>query len=248
MLAAECLLSVSGIFPKEPLTYRQGAEAEKVPKLWETEVADFLASEKFRKFRAQPKVDHEKTYDALVRGTSPGELDALTAELRNDDIGREYEALLSNAREYLRARWPMLKVDTPTQPIFYTPGVTECARASATYAVVNDPGRILTEMSMGTLVAEQVEAFDALFPDLSKMLRAMLQAEIIKTATASGPVKLSWRIESTLRILFGMPPEAAIKPVDQPPPKMATPEFKVSFEHTATKTEAATAREINAPA
>lgn len=246
MLSAEALLSVSGIFPKDPLTRQQGIEAEDVPREQAVLIGEFLDSKGFKKFRLPPRVDHEKTYNALVRGVDPVQIAAVTAELQDGDLKREYEALLMNAREYLRARWPMLVVDVPLGQRFYTPGSTECARASALYAVVNNPRRILAEIAMGTIVAEQVEAFDTLFPDLSKLLRAQLGAELVSRATPRGPAEIPWRIESVLRIVLGLPPEAKIKPAEAAPPAVLKSKVSINFASTRTKADAIVARDSGA--
>lgn len=238
-LAAEALLAVTGLWPEPPIARAQGIAAMALPREWGAKVRDFFDLEKPRKWRFYARSDHERTLIRLTKGISEDEHAQLIARLENAELGQDYMLTLSNAREYLRQRWPSLKLDTPTEPWLLEPGLTTMGDAWAIHAVLDDPGRVIDEMCMGTLATVQVEVFRAVYPGLAEMLRAQLDAEVKRRWAAKKSYQVPWGQQRMMRRYLQMSPDMSLSQVQQPPAKTAaaSPKLDIDFKGQATKAQ-----------
>jgi hypothetical protein len=233
-LPAEALVAVTGIFPDAPLGPQDGAAARQLPGDWRAEVKTFFGQERPRKFRLYPRPAHEATLERLTRGA---DLAMLTSRLADPELVTEYGAVLNNAREYVRARWPALKLDTFAGPKLLEPGFTQMAGAWAVLAVVSHPARLLTEILSATVLTEQVEAVKEVYPALFEMLRALIderrKLELARKASWSCP----WGKERVLRIILGLPADVSIAQAPQPPARAAGARINIDFASAQTRAQ-----------
>jgi hypothetical protein len=236
-LAAECLVATTGVLRPRRVTRSDGAEAARLPRQWRTAVREWIEQERPRRFRLDQRPDHESTLENLTRGVSLEELADVHRELEAE-MASAYDAQLSNAREYLRALWPALALDTPMGPRALEPSLTELGDAYAALAVVERPERILDELRMGTLQDAQVQALAAVYPGLLQMLQAMIQEEILRQLTRRRGWSMRWWHEQLWRQLLGLPPELPLSEVKQPPARAASPApIQIEFREQASKAE-----------
>lgn len=236
-LATEALVAVTGVLNPRPVTRTDGKEAARLPLEWRREVRDWFDQQRAHKFRQAPQPDHERTLDNLTRGIDLEKLAELHAALE-PEAAAEYAAQLSNAREYVRERWPALALDTPTGPVILPPSLTEMGEACDVLAVIENPSRVLSELRYGTLSFSQVDAMAAVYPALTEMLRAMVQEEILRRRSRQRTWEMPWWQEQLWRILLQMPPDVPIAEVKQPPARAASPApIEIEFRSQASKSE-----------
>jgi hypothetical protein len=233
-LAAEALVAVSGIFPERPIGPSDGMAARQLPNEWRAQVKAFFDQARPRKFRLYPRPAHEKTLTRLTTGV---DLPMLTRKLADPDLVTEYGVTLNNAREYVRARWPSLSMDTFTGPRLLEPGWTAMAEAWAVLAVVDDPSRILVEMLCGTIAGEQVAAVKTAYPALWKMLLAQIDERKNLELGRKKSWTVSWPKERILRILLGLPPDVSIAQAPQAPARAAAARINIDFSSAQTRAQ-----------
>lgn len=235
--SAEALLAVTGLFPDmaKPIGKGQAADAAALPGRWLRRVSAWLEAEKWARFRLQPMPAYLATYEKLTAPIGLDEIGRYTATIADQNISDAYKASLSNAREYARANWPVLSMDTATTPRLLEPGKPVVGQATAMLAVLDDPGRVLDELDMGTLTEDQAKAFRTCYPALYEMLRRFFEAEILRRRARVKSFTIPYARELQLRTLLGMPAEMSITEVQRPPPRMTStgaPRLKIAVEPT----------------
>lgn len=236
-LPAEAILAVTGIFHDETLGPRDGHQAALLPGEWRTSVKAFFEQSKPRKFKLYPRPPHEATLDKLVAGIDKDRDERLTARLASEEVANDYRLTLSNAIEYVRARWPALRMDTFAKPRLVSPGWATMAEAYAVLAVIDRPGRLVDEMLMGTLLAEQVDAVKAVYPNLFEMLRGMIEERRQLSLARSQSWTIPWRLERVLRILAGLPPDIDISQAPQAPARAGRAKVDIDFASSQTRAQ-----------
>ncbi len=184
--------------------------ARNLPAAWAKKVDAFLSEKKFRKFQIQRAGDYEKVYEALSRDLTPEVNAKLTEQVRDGMLAHAYIEQLGRARAYLLERWPINQLDTATGTVNLPPSTMQQGQAWALYAILNDPGRILDEMLMGTLLDEQAAAFREVYQGLYDKLRALLDVEIKERIAKSEDYVVPWDRERVMRRLLGMSQEVPI--------------------------------------
>lgn len=237
-LAAECLVAVTGIFQREPVTEKQGRLAEGMPKEWRALLVEWLESEKPTRFRLPKPAKHQEILADLTEGIDDATENDLTSLLVVPELGAAYLEVLHAAREYVRLRWRVLKVDTPMGEKLYDPGRVEMWRAATMLSVVDGPERVIEEIRMGSLTGEQVEAFKACFPRLHQMVHAIIQDEIDKRVMRSKSYSVPHRIESTYRTFLGLTPTMTMSQVEQAPAGAARPSVSIKVDASRMKFKA----------
>lgn len=238
-IAAEALLAVTGIFPEDPLTPKDGKLAETTEKRWRAEISAFFDQMDFRKFKAAKVPDHEKTLDRLIKPLDPRERSELVSLLAIPELGEAYLMALVNARNVARAAFSMLQMDSITGPIDLPPGVVEQGKSSAILSVVDDPDRVLDEIRSGTLTRPQAAAFKAAYPELLKMLSFIIW-DIAQKRGKAAPV--SFDKQRVLRLLVGLPPQGSLSKAQQQPTAKAPPAIKIDFDKLKTRAQVLAAR------
>jgi hypothetical protein len=213
-IVGEALVAVTGLFPDRPLRGSDGLAARALPGEWRAQVKAFFDQDRPRRFKLYPRPAHEAMLDRLTGGGPVADED-LVVKLASSDVIYDYLAVLRGARGYVKDRWPALSQDTFTGPRLLEPGATSMGAAWAIHAVVEDPSRLLVEMLSGTVQAAQVDAVKTVYPTLFQLLEQLIGE---RKAIEQGK-KLSWSIdwpkERVLRILFGLPPDVAVKELGQ---------------------------------
>lgn len=243
-LASEALCAASGIFPTDPLGPAEGREAKALAKTWKAASEAFLDSTKPARFKAPAHVDWAKTWEKLSAGIDAAQIATVTASLVDDELATDYQVTLSNAREYLRTRWPVLQMDALPTPVLLPPGNVERGKAESLLAVLNDPARVLDEMASRALTQDQADGFREVFPALADMLRAMLWEGIQARAASSKAYRVPRALEGVLRKLAGLPPGAPMDRMEQPPANASKPQpVAVQFKSLRSRAQALEARD-----
>jgi len=232
-LPGEALVAVTGLFPEKPLLARDGEAARKLPGEWRGMVKDFFDQGKPRKFRLYKRPDHDAMLTKLTEAESP---QGLVGKLADAGVADDYLAVLSNCREYVRARWPALSTDTFTGPRMMAPGFTAMGDAWMIFAVVDDPTCLLTEVLSGTVQAPQVDAVTACYPELWKMLQALIQERKQLEQAAKKSWAVGWAKERVLRILFSLPADVPIKQAQQPPARTGGASRAINIDFKSSQT------------
>lgn len=243
-LPSEALVAVTGLFPDAPLGPKDGKAAAALPKEWKAAVDEFLDQKRPARFKRPPKADHAKTWEKLAAGIDPDEIATATAALASDQLTGEYQVTLSNAREYLKARWPVLTLDSIPEPTLLPPGQVEMGRAETLLEALNNPTVILDDMRSNALTYPQADALRSVYPNLFAMLKAQvwegMQARRAKDPKYAAP----WRVQIILRKLIGQPPGVDLGAVKPPPANASKPApIKVDFSKQQTKAQAIEARD-----
>lgn len=225
-LTAEALVAVTGIFPEKPLGPLDGLAARQLPAEWKDQIRTFFHQEKARKFRLYPRPAHEATLDKLLAAP---DLAMLTSKLADPELVTEYGVALNNAREFMRQRWPSLKMETFTGQRLLEPGWTTMAAAWAVLAVVDRPARLLTEVLSATVAGDQVAACKVVYPELWKVLLATIKERKDTELAKKKSWTVSWPKERVLRILLELPPDVSIKHAPQAPARAASGKISVDF-------------------
>lgn len=234
-LAAEALVSVTGLFPDGILSPKDGRAAESVPKEFRAAVQAFLDQSKPARFSLPKKIDAGKIADELSKGIDVADAGQLVSSLAVPELGEAYLEVLKRARGYLLAHWPRLSRDTLSGPRDLPPGPVENGRLASLYAIVDDPSRILDDLRSGTLTGEQAEAFKACYPSLYQMINMMIWDQAAKKWPPDKEASAPWRIERVVRVLLGLPPELSLS---QAAPKKTAAPPKVQIDFDSMKTPA----------
>jgi hypothetical protein len=235
-LVAEVLVAVGGVFPEGPFARVQLDAARNLPRDWQVRVRDWFDRETPARFRGVRRLDHRRTLERLSEPLTADAGAVLIAGLP-DDVGAAYLVQLESAREYLRARWPSLSLETPTGPRLLEPGVLSMGEASSLFEVVDDPERVLLELEMASLTSAQAEAFRTVYPALTDMLRAQFDEQLIMRKARRKGYELSWFHERLLRIFFGLPPSISIVATGAPETSKANPQIDFDMAATTTKSQ-----------
>lgn len=214
-IAAEALVAATGIFP-EKITQTLVEEAISLPRVWQRRIRAWFGSDANERFTLYPRPDHEETLEKLTAGMQPAAAASLVRGLPPDQA-QAYLAQLSNAREHVRAIWPALRLETPTGPELLPPSTMEMGRAWSVLAVIDHPTRLLDEMAMGTITAEQADAVAEVYPALFDVLRGLIDEEINRRRMERKTYKVPYRHQQILRTLLGLPPGVQLTQIAQEP-------------------------------
>jgi hypothetical protein len=222
-LSAEALVVQSGLFPKGPLGPKDAAAAERLPKDWSERVRAFFDRAKPLKVKRVRQVPYLSTWNRLATPHRADDADAITGVM-NQEIADAYLAQLRRCREYLRAQWRPMRQVTLLRSKLLPPATSEQQRASALYVLVEDPTRVLDLLEQNCLMSTDVGTLEEVYPELAKMLDALVDAEIIARRTAKQSWDPLYWQEQGLRTLKGLPsgqPMTEIEPQKaEAPPKV----------------------------
>jgi hypothetical protein len=201
-LAAEALLAVSGLWPKEPLSPEQERAARALPRQWQERVAAFMEQKRPSRARATPQISYLKTWDKLV---AQHQDELVIAGLVDEALAAAYLAKLRTARTYLQGLWRPLSQQTLVGPRLLPPSRSEQDRAADLHGLLAAPGTILDELASYTLQEDHVAALEAVYPELAAMLDAFVDGELIKGRARRQSYEVPWPQEKMLRLFRGLP-------------------------------------------
>lgn len=235
-LAAELLLAVSGPFPTGPLSPADADAAQALAKEWATRVKAWLAPDAKRvKPGRTVQVNYLATWNRLNQRHAD---DQVILGIDSTEIAQAYLGKLRGAREYLRAQWRPLALDTVAGRKILVPGLSETQRASAVYAAVAGRTTVLDGLISGGLEAQQAEAFRACFPMVFEMARALAREAIFKQVTRRKGYEVPYHAEQSLRVLLGLPMGQPIQALNQPPKAPAAPKLDLTIKAVPKPTRA----------
>lgn len=233
-LAAEALVAVTGIFPKDPPDRADGIAAGMLYGKWRTAVKEFFDRSRPLKFK---KTKLPTSYEAMTQklNVSPDDPVTLASKISDPEIVRSYLTVVSNARLYVKEHWPQLQIENFAGPRTVEPGATFVSEMGMIYTTVNDPTTVLDEMLSHSLQAEQVEAMKTVFPSLFSLLMSLIEERKILELTKIKSWQVPWSKERVLRVLFQLPQNVSIAEAPRPKANIASvPEvkFKATDENT----------------
>lgn len=229
-LAAEALAAVTGVTPflerkPRPVTPTQGARAEKLPERSERLLRRFLKGPEFQRQETElPAFDYFEALDML---TQPIDLDAMTALLANmedHDLMLAFLDVLQRGRAFLEAEIPRVVETRLFGPKNLEPDDYSLARFRRQWQAVNAPEVVLGDLAEGTLVSDQVEALEAVYPALLAAWRQQVQALGAELVAEDEDWAPTWAKEQVLARFLGAPPEAPPSAVDAAKGAARTPE------------------------
>jgi len=213
----------SGLFPTGPLGPKDAKEAERTPKEWAQRLRDYLDRTRPLKVKRTKQVPYLATWNRLAVSHRDDDADAVTG-MGSQELMDAYLAQLRACREYLKAEWKPLQRVTLLRSTLLPPSMSEQQRASALYALVSDPSRIIDYLEQGCLTSMDVKTMEATAPELAKMLGALVDAEIIARRTAKQSWDPLYWQEQGLRVLKGLPSGQPMKEIEaqkaEEPPKV----------------------------
>lgn len=231
-LAAEALVAVTGIWPRRPPSLDDMLAAEGMLDRWRGRYERLLRGEQ-RPFKWQPP---PRDMEARITTRPPqDEATRWLAELGDPAVGVEYASTIAEAREYLAALLPQETIEGVV-PEARPPGRDERDEVWSVARVLDDPETLMDDAESWAVTASQVTAWTAIYRELSVALSAALTNEIVEHVAKGRAI--SWQVESVIRTLRGVPPEAPLRlpaPVEPKPP--APPAARVDFAATRTPAE-----------
>lgn len=238
-LAGEALAAVTGIFPKKPMTSKDGEDAQGLLGKAQKEIAKFCKFEKFDDFEfTKPDIDFEEMYGKLGP-LSNEEVSTATEFLPNPDLIQAWRFAVDRTRAYLKGAWPVAIRQTPTGPEWTPPPPSVVGRTAAVLRVVEDPLEMLREMNRGVLTPSMVAAVKTCHPEFYKRVTSSMvwQLKLAGEKHRHCP----WKHEFQLRLLFEKKP-AGIMSFGAPaePPVAPSPvRLDIEFDSMRTKGQAA---------
>lgn len=201
-LSAEALVAISGVFPEKPLRASDAAAARALPRQWKAQVSAFLSAKTPERLRPAPKIRYMSTWRQLNQKHNDAETIAL---LEDPAIAMAYVARLKVARTYLRKEWRPLQIQGLYSWTLVDPSPSEGERCADLFAIVNKPGRLLEALAAGSLLDAEMDAVEAVFPELWGMLGAFIYGEAIRRRAEKKSWEPSYWQEVALRTLLDMP-------------------------------------------
>jgi hypothetical protein len=233
-LAGESLAAVTGIFPKGPITPRQGAEAMALAERAGELIEKFCKFKKFDEFKLQKRVDDlEETFLKLSPLTEL-EIRETCAALMDPDVISSWAEAVNKGRAYLRAKWPAFIRQTPTGPVWIDPPRSVVNHISLSMAAVNDPLTMLEELNRGCMTPEVMDCVKETKPKIHERLLGAMSSQL-QTVGAMGK-KCPWSHEMQLRILFEQPPKGLVTfGVESEEKPQQSADFNIKFEGLQTR-------------
>lgn len=241
-LAAEALCAVTGLWPRESPTIETLLAAEGIVERWRGRLAKWMKG-KQAPMTWEPAPDQVELQGRIVDPLNAAEVEAWLGALGDPEVGLDYAAVLLSARELLNDKWPKLDIGTVVPDVLPL-AHDDLAEVWSLVRVLDGPDSLFDDLDAWVLTPSQVEAWNAVYPELSAMVRDLLTGAMIDHATAGGA--FSWQQLDLVRMVRGLPPEAQLdvglapdKQPEPPPPDA----FKIDFRATRTASEQATFRQ-----
>lgn len=223
-LESEALVAVSGLFPEKPVGPGFGNEARLLPGRWRSEVKRFFDADKPERFRLPRRPYENSTMVELL--TEMPDTIWLASRIADPMTVDGYLSVLNNAREYVRAQWPILKLNTFTGERIVEPGAVSVLKAYNAFDIANSPARILDEMMSGSVDIEHTACLRTVYPNLFEMLLDMLDERKILEVARVKSYEIPWWKERVIRIIYNIPPEMSLEPAASEPPRFRQPEHE----------------------
>jgi len=230
-LAAESLLSLTGIFPTS-VSDREQVASISVPETLAKRAAKLLTAEPAEMAYREPG-DLDKSFATLSAPLAQEQIEALQTSV-GEEQWPEYFAALSRARDYLVQAWPKFQVNGPAGVEMLPLSYDDEEEIASLIAILDDPMSLLDELASRTLTVSQADAWRTVYPEMHAALSDALTGAIVEKRMRDGEWTLEGDLESVINILNGDPPEPAPpKPLSSQKP---SPDFSANPD--AVKTQA----------
>ena len=224
-LAAECLALATGIFPKRPPSLADVNRASKIHARVETALRAFLRADKPEKWESwQRPPDQDELHEQLC---TPVDGKDWIAEWLPPEVMPQWLIVINQARKYVADKWPIWNADSFT-PANYSLSRDEYGDMWELVRSIDGEENFLADLRSHVLSPAQVEAMKACYPDFYETCFASQSTDVVPVlfeqlvSLATQKKSLTWQQEDMVRVLLGMPDEAAIT-VSQPAPPPRQP-------------------------
>lgn len=210
-LESESLLAVTGCI--RPKINESPARMAEIPERLRTRVGRWLRGPA-RPWTPPPYHDPAKLRERFAH--TPDELDGHDG--LDEVLAAEWVQEVKDARASLIARWPGIPLRgglTSLEPPLAHDGAADWL---ALVAIAEDPFRLLDELEAGALLPAQLELFQEVYPELTRVVTEAVFSMVVDLA-AKG-TDLPEAKERGLRMILGTPPDEPIvvPPAEEPPP------------------------------
>jgi hypothetical protein len=213
-LRAECLLSVTGLWPT-PAHPSANDEIAAMGKLdsYRARLKRWLKAPDAEDYQPRPfdapEPPAEKTLQKRILAPIEGDEEVrMLAGLPDLAEAQMYLDLARKARQYLDDHWP--KIPTPGISADVFPLSTEeLYDVWALTRVLDDPNVLFDELESESLTVPMVDAWRAIYPLMAARVDAMLDELVIERVAAKK--SLTWQQVDLFRMLRGAPLDAVIE-------------------------------------
>lgn len=221
-LAAECLASVTGLWPgKNAPSAHDRLAAQGLLDRWRSKLTKWLRHpEDVAPFEWEDPPDPADLREKILRPIDSEEEERLIALSGEVDLGREYVAVLQAGRDFLNNRWPKIPVPDTSGDLFPISD-EDLADVWNLTRMIDDSGALLDEIAAYSVTVMMIDAWKAVFPELSQEVVKILAGDgktsygLLVEHHADGG-KLTWQQEDVLRMLVGKPREEVPAAKEEP--------------------------------
>lgn len=241
-LRSDCLLAVTGCFPKE-ITPRDHLASQAIPDAWSKRLTRWIKNGEQTPFKYTPPKDLDKLFSQLA--VPPNEIDVAGwiegLGIEDAELQADYFMGLMRARSHVVAIWPKFSVETSAGPQILPLSYDDQHEVWAVIQVLDDPDRLLDEVEARTLTPSQALAFRTCYPDLYALADQALAAAMAEMRAKAKGLQWDpgWEREAVINTLRGKPPEVPLAP--PPPPAPPKVEVDVNSEREQTQAEVSSA-------
>lgn len=204
-LAAECLASVTGLWPgKAAPSAHDRLAATGLLDRWRSKLTKWLRHpEQVAPFDWPEPPDPEDLREKVMRPIEPDEDERLVSMTGDYDLGREYVNVLQAGRNFLNERWPKIPVPGMSGELFPISN-EELANVWNATRVLDDQDALLDEIAAYSVTVTMINAWKAIYPELATVIVDMLDGidGLLVEHHADGK-KLTWQQEDILKMLIG---------------------------------------------
>lgn len=235
-LTAQALVAVTGIFPRRPPSVREMRAATGMPARWRARLHRWLNNETrvAAEWRYLPPPDMDELQKKIITPPDREEIEGWLASVGEVDVGIDYLATITKAREYVDGQWPKIPMDgiqAETCPL----SRDEREQIWSIVRVLDDADALFDDFESRALVEDQVAAWRTVFPDLAALIDDILADLLIEHVAKKKD--LAWWHEDGVRLLRGLPLAAPFRVEAPAPGEAQAPERARPIEFRSLRTE-----------
>jgi hypothetical protein len=205
-LPAEALCLSTGLFAKHAPTPADTVRASKLHAKVEAALKRFLRGDKPEKWEAwqRPPGQEDLHQDLVTPTTGEG---WQVEHIPDPIIYPQWILVVNGAKKYLADKWPIFNAEGLT-PANYALADDEYGDVWELVRAVDGLDNFLADFESYVLTREQVEAFQACYPDFYESIDGIVFEQLV--ALVRSKKELGWEREDMIRILRSLPDEDPI--------------------------------------
>lgn len=213
-IAAEQLLAVTGLWPTEDHPNANDELASMgILDSYRARLKRWLRAPlaedyKPSKFTAPDPPKEKSLQKKILAPLEPEEVERMANGLADPIESQMYIGLVIKAREYLDSKWVKIPVPGVTMDVFPL-SIGDLYDVWALTRVLDNPETLFDELDANSLTIPMVDAWRAIYPNMSTKLDGMLE-ELVIEFTAKGH-SLTWQQSDLFRMFRGVPLDTVIE-------------------------------------